>query len=86
LEGYRPKVKLPAHRASRARSGEQDASKGNFIHIVPLNPAYKAGLAGHAPVNGSSIPKKGRGFSFSWLDTMAKRGLNSPARKDRRWN
>ena len=36
--------------ASRARSGEPDASKGSFVHIVPLNPAYKAGLAGHAPV------------------------------------
>jgi len=31
--------------ASRARSDEQDASKGSFIHIVPLNPAYPA-LAG----------------------------------------
>jgi hypothetical protein len=30
--------------------------KGNFVHIVPLDPAYKAGLAGHVPVthlNGS---------------------------------
>jgi hypothetical protein len=25
--------------------------KGNFIRIVPLDPAYKAGLAGHVPVN-----------------------------------
>ncbi len=24
--------------------------KGNFVHIVPLDPAYKAGLAGHVPV------------------------------------
>jgi hypothetical protein len=24
--------------------------KGNFIHIVPLHPAEKAGLAGHVPV------------------------------------
>jgi len=23
--------------------------KGSFIHIVPLDPAYKAGLAGHVP-------------------------------------
>jgi hypothetical protein len=23
--------------------------KGNFIHIVPLDRAYKAGLAGHVP-------------------------------------
>jgi len=25
--------------------------KGNLIYIVPLDPAYKAGLAGHLPVN-----------------------------------
>jgi len=25
-------------------------SKGSFIHIVPLDPAYKAGLTGHVPV------------------------------------
>ena len=44
-------------RASRARNGEQDASKGNFVLIVSLvvgsnrlDPAYKAGLAGHVPV------------------------------------
>jgi len=24
--------------------------KGNLIYIVPLDPAYKAGLAGHLPV------------------------------------
>ena len=34
---------------ARARSGEQDASKGSFVHIVPLAPAYKAGLAGRVP-------------------------------------
>ncbi len=26
----------PQGGASRARSGEQDASKGSFVHIVPL--------------------------------------------------
>jgi len=41
-------MKLPAHKggASRARSGELDARKGNFILIVPLDSAYKAGLRG----------------------------------------
>ena len=24
--------------------------KGSFVHIVPLDPAYKAGLSGHVPV------------------------------------
>jgi len=43
--------------ASRARSGEQNASKGNFIHIVPLNPGYEAGLAGHAPVKKDMKPE-----------------------------
>ena len=37
-------VKLPAHRPELP---------GNVVsfHIVPLYPAYKAGLAGHVPVN-----------------------------------
>jgi hypothetical protein len=26
--------------------------KGSFIHIAPLDPAYKAGLAGHVSVKG----------------------------------
>jgi hypothetical protein len=41
----------PQTGASRARSGERKASEGNIALIVPLNPAYKAGLAGHLPVN-----------------------------------
>jgi hypothetical protein len=45
-------VKLPAHRAGLPghASGEQNVSKGSFVYIVPLHPAYKAGLAGHVPV------------------------------------
>jgi hypothetical protein len=36
---------------SEAPRPEGGASrKGNFIHIVPLDPAYEAGLAGHVPV------------------------------------
>jgi hypothetical protein len=48
----RRRVKLPAHRAGLPghASGEQYVSKGSFAHIVPLDPAYKAGLAGHFPV------------------------------------
>ena len=34
----------PQGGASRARSGEQDASRGSFVRIVPLD------LAGHVPV------------------------------------
>jgi hypothetical protein len=45
-------VKLPAHRAGLP--GHEVASKmrANEISffIVPLDPAYKAGLAGHLPV------------------------------------
>ena len=44
-------VPRPQGGASRARSGEQNVSKGSFVHIVPLDPAYKAGLAGHVPAN-----------------------------------
>jgi len=29
--------------------------KGNLIYIVPLDPAYKAGLAGHLPVKADHI-------------------------------
>ena len=51
------KVKLPAHRAGlpEPASGEQNVSKGIFVHIVPLDPAYKAGLAGHVPVKGDCL-------------------------------
>jgi hypothetical protein len=37
-------VKLPAHRA------ELPGNEISFL-IVPLDPAYKAGFAGHLPVN-----------------------------------
>ena len=37
----------PPTRHARARDGA--SRKGNFVHIVPLNPAYEAGLAGHVP-------------------------------------
>jgi hypothetical protein len=35
-------VKLHAHRPGLPghASGEQNVSKGNFVHIVPLDPAY----------------------------------------------
>ena len=39
----RPHVKLPAHRAGLP-------GKELFFYIVPLDPAYKAGLAGALPV------------------------------------
>ena len=41
----------PKAGASRARSGESKASKGNIVLIVPLDPTHKAGLAGHLPAN-----------------------------------
>ncbi len=40
--------------ASRARSGEWKASKRNTVLVVPLDPAYMAGLTGHLPVMMSS--------------------------------
>jgi hypothetical protein len=55
-------MKLPAQRAaaSRARSGEQNVSQGNFIQMVLLDPAYlptgrqaSRGLRGHLPVKGT---------------------------------
>jgi hypothetical protein len=38
-----PNVKLLGHRPGLP-------GKAVFFHIVPLRPAYKAGLAGHVPV------------------------------------
>ena len=35
---------LPGH-----ASGEQNVSIGSFLHIVPFDPTYKAGFAGHVP-------------------------------------
>jgi hypothetical protein len=48
-----PNVKLPAHRAGLP---------GNEISffIVPLYPAYKAGLAGHLPVKVQNPNDKGQ--------------------------
>ena len=40
----------PQSGASRARSGEPKASKGDIVYIVPLDPVCKTGLAGHVPV------------------------------------
>jgi hypothetical protein len=42
-------VKLPAHRAGLP-------GKETFIYIVPLDPVYKTGLAGHAPVTFTDRP------------------------------
>ena len=46
-------VKLPAHRAGfpgHAVASGMRAKEISFL-IVPFDPAYKAGLAGHLPVN-----------------------------------
>jgi hypothetical protein len=46
-------VKLPAHRAGlpgHAVASRMRANEISFL-FVPLDPAYKAGLAGHLPVN-----------------------------------
>ena len=39
---------LKIYEAPRPQGGA--SRKGNFILIVPLDPAYKAGLVGHLPV------------------------------------
>jgi len=44
-----------ARRGFRARSGEKDSRKRNFILIVPLDPTYEAGLAGHLSVTPFSL-------------------------------
>ena len=54
------KVKLPARSAGLPghASGELNVSKGSFVHIVPLDPACKAGLTGHVPAKWSRVPVK----------------------------
>ncbi len=44
MSPMRSEVKLPAHRAGLPghTSGEQNVSKGSFVRIVPLSPAYPA--------------------------------------------
>jgi hypothetical protein len=54
----------PQGGASRARSGEPEASKGNFVYIVPLAPTYKAGLAGHLPAS----PETGKWTNSSFQE------------------
>jgi len=39
--------------ASRPKGGA--SRQGIFFYIVPLDPAYKAGLAGHIPVSQSEL-------------------------------
>jgi len=75
----------PQGGASRARSGEQNVSKRNFILMVPLDPAYPA-LAGRgtcrSPVTRKSallrIAKTRTGTSFSAI--RPEKPLMSPGR------
>jgi len=53
--GYHEGIQMSE--APRPQGGA--SRKGNLIYIVPLDPAYKAGLAGHLPVNGPM--KRGEG-------------------------
>ena len=41
-------ITTPTCEAPRPQDGA--SRKGNLIYIVPLDPAYRAGLAGHLPV------------------------------------
>ena len=44
-------VKIPMSNQCEAPRAQRGASrKRNFFYIVPLDPAYKAGLAGYLPV------------------------------------
>ncbi len=51
VQGQAPnnkQISIDEIEAPRAQRGA--SRKGNFFYIVPLDPAYKAGLAGHLPV------------------------------------
>ncbi len=58
-------VKLPAHRAGLP---------GNEISflIVPLDPAYKAGLAGHLQVNRKGMRDETQGSAIRWNRGLAR--------------
>ena len=55
-------MKLPAHKAGpfgKAHGPEYiewASREESFLHIVPLNPAYMAGLAGHVPAKKGMCP------------------------------
>jgi len=51
-------VKLPAHRAGLP-------GKGMSFLIVPLDPAYRAGLTGHLPVKVQMTNVKSKEFQMS---------------------
>jgi hypothetical protein len=42
------------HKCEAPRPQGGASRKGSFVHIVPLDLAYKAGLAGHVPVKWQS--------------------------------
>jgi hypothetical protein len=37
------------------RSQRAASRRGSLLHIVPLDPAYKAGLAGHVPAKDKDL-------------------------------
>ena len=54
----RPRYPVYQSSSSEAPRPQGGASrKGSFIYIVPLDPAYKAGLAGHVPVKADNYPR-----------------------------
>jgi hypothetical protein len=69
-------LKLPALRAGLPghASGEQNVSKGSFVHIVPLDPAYEAGLAGHVPVKTQNSKLKVASNNYQFV-TPAQAGV-----------
>jgi hypothetical protein len=48
-------VKYGQSEAPRPQGGA--SRRGSFLHIVPLDPAYKAGLAGHVPAKEKIRPQ-----------------------------
>jgi hypothetical protein len=42
-------LKLSERKSEAPRPQGAASRRGSFLHIVPLDPTYKAGLAGHVP-------------------------------------
>jgi hypothetical protein len=58
--------------------------KGNFVHIVSLDPAYKVGLAGHVPVKTQSSKLKTEFFLVKRYPKMrmdAKEKIKKPSKE-----
>ena len=70
-----PELSEEKSEAPRPQGGA--SRRGSFLHIVPLDPTYKAGLAGHVPAKEVGglfhLQKDGISLSLRLTISVAKR-------------